>query len=198
MVQFASEENSVIEKNKFHMLIVATAVLTALPVGVSLAQETRAGRYTMHKTDDGLMRLDTETGAVAMCRNSETGWGCRTIAGTMPADPDGVSAMPLAPGGDMSGRAPMMREIDRLTRENEDLKAEIKRLDELLGLRGERNREFGSSKEFKLPTEAEVDQALNYFDRMLKKFQDRLKQFEKQPTEKPAEKLPEKLPERQL
>ena len=59
-------------------------------------------------------------------------------------------------------------------------------MEEHLGLRGERSTRKRS--DFKLPTEQEVDQALDYFERMLKKFQDRLKRLERK----------SETPERQL
>ena len=46
----------------------------------------------------------------------------------------------------------------------------------------------GNRPDFKLPSEKEVDQALDYFERMLKKFQDRLKRLEGK-TEKPERQL---------
>ena len=50
-------------------------------VAVAQAQsepQTENGRYTMSPVPDGLLRLDTRTGAVSICR-SKGGWTCRVV-----------------------------------------------------------------------------------------------------------------------
>jgi hypothetical protein len=144
----------------------ALAAIAATSVATAAAQDNRAGRYTMHKTDDGLVRLDTETGAVSLCQKIEQDWRCQPMAGTT------------------SGPS----EAAKLRRENAELKAEIKRMEDSLGLNGNNGKSASNKRNFKLPSEQEVDQALNYFERMLRKFQDRLKRLEQRPE----------APERQL
>lgn len=150
----ADQKNRGINVISLPKTVIAMAAIL-LAASTATAQDGRAGRYTMHKSDDGFVRLDTQTGAVSLCQKSQTGWGCRDMAGT-----------------GSSGSA------TRLAAENKELRAEVKRLEELLEMRGGSKR--SSRPEFKLPTEQEVDQALNYFERMLKKFQDRLKRLENQ------------------
>lgn len=132
-------------------------VIAVASMATAAAQDNRPGRYTMHKTEDGLVRLDTETGAVSVCRKVDNNWRCEAMVGA-PADTS--------------------QEMAKLRRENAELRAEIKRMEDDLGLNGNRDRSTTSKREFKLPTEQEVDQALNYFERMLRKFQDRLKRLE--------------------
>ena len=149
--------------------IKTTLVLTAIAatsVVTATAQDNRAGRYTMHKTDDGLVRLDTETGAVSLCQKVDQDWQCQPMAGAA-----------SSPG-----------ELARLRRKNAELKAEIKRMEDNLGLNGNRGKSASNKRDFKLPTEQEVDQALNYFERMLRKLQDRLQRLEQRP-EAPARQL---------
>ena len=58
----------------------AVALLAALTVSAS-AEPLPAdkGRYTMTPVEGGFMRLDTQTGAVALCtRKSET-WTCEPV-----------------------------------------------------------------------------------------------------------------------
>ncbi|MGJ5202417.1 hypothetical protein [Bradyrhizobium sp. HKCCYLR20261] len=63
------------------------------------------GRYTMSTTPDGVVRLDTRTGAVSTCNNnSGSGWACYAV-------PD--------------ERAALDAEIGRLQAENEKLKAQL-------------------------------------------------------------------------
>ena len=74
------------------------------PVLAGAAPDTENGRYTLSPTGDGVLRLDTRTGAVSTCNNSGAGWACYAV-------PD--------------ERAAMDSEIGRLQAENEKLKAEL-------------------------------------------------------------------------
>ncbi len=65
------------------------------------------GRYTMSPVADGLIRLDTRTGAVSTCNSGGAGWACYAV-------PD--------------ERAAYDAEIGRLQAENEKSKAEIEKL----------------------------------------------------------------------
>lgn len=144
----------------------AGAVAATVLAGAVCAQTTSAGRYTMHKAEDGFVRLDTQTGAMSLCRKSDDAWACTPMADTK--------------GG---GRA----EIAELRRENQRLREEVKRLDGLLdnGVPQAEDpsdppRPGGTKKPgMRLPSEKEVDQALDYFENMLRKFQDRLKRLER-------------------
>src|SRR6476659_6591201 len=66
--------------------------------------ETENGRYALSPAGDGVLRLDTRTGAVSTCNNSGAGWACYAV-------PD--------------ERAAMDTEIGRLQAENEKLKKEL-------------------------------------------------------------------------
>jgi hypothetical protein len=62
------------------------------------------GRYALSPVADGVIRLDTRTGAVSTCTNSGDGWACYVV-------PD--------------ERAAMDAEIGRLQDDNEKLKAQL-------------------------------------------------------------------------
>jgi hypothetical protein len=62
------------------------------------------GRYSLAPVADGVIRLDTRTGAVSTCNNSGTGWACYAV-------PD--------------ERAALDAEIGRLQSDNEKLKAQL-------------------------------------------------------------------------
>jgi hypothetical protein len=87
-------------------LIAATvAILCLAGIGTAAAQpmpEAEDGRYTMSPVADGVLRLDTRTGAVSTCNNSGTGWACYAV-------PD--------------ERAALDAEIGRLQADNEKLRA---------------------------------------------------------------------------
>lgn len=125
------------------------------------ATPERPGRYSMSPVDGGFMRLDTETGAMALCNKKGESWACEPIAGA-----------PTAPG--RSER----EELERLRAENAEMRATIKSLEELvLGPEGEKRADKPGGG-LQLPSEQDVDKALDYVERMFKKFRDRLKQLE--------------------
>jgi len=87
----------------------AAVVAAACMAGPVAAEETASdgdnGRYTMTTTPDGVIRLDTRTGAISTCNTAPAiGWSCYAV-------PD--------------ERAAMDTEIGRLQAENERLKAQL-------------------------------------------------------------------------
>jgi hypothetical protein len=83
------------------------AMLCLAGIGAAAAQpmpEAENGRYTLSPVPDGVIRLDTRTGAVSTCNNSGTGWACYAV-------PD--------------ERAALDAEIGRLQADNEKLKAKL-------------------------------------------------------------------------
>ena len=75
--------------------------------GAAVAQsmpDTGNGRYALSAVPEGVIRLDTRTGAVSTCSNSGAGWACYAV-------PD--------------ERAALDAEIGRLQADNEKLKAEL-------------------------------------------------------------------------
>ena len=88
-------------------LAIAALALLLAGAGKALAgplPETENGRYALSPTGDGVLRLDTRTGAISTCNNTGAGWACYAV-------PDERSAMDA--------------EIGRLQAENAKLKAEL-------------------------------------------------------------------------
>ena len=86
-------------------LLVAAAL--AFAVGAVSAQpmpDAENGRYALSPIADGVLRLDTRTGAVSTCTDSGAGWACYAV-------PD--------------ERAALDAEIGRLEADNEKLKAQL-------------------------------------------------------------------------
>ena len=82
-----------------------------LPAGMTSAAaqampDTENGRYALSPVTDGVVRLDTRTGAVSTCSNSGAGWACYTV-------PD--------------ERAALDAEIGRLLADNEKSKTELEK-----------------------------------------------------------------------
>ncbi len=153
-------------------LSVAATITAALGVYVavassSIAQE-KSGRYVMNPVDGGFARLDTESGAMSICKpQSEE-----------PAAPAAWSCTPMVDA------TPSHEVLTRkLENENRELRAEVKRMEDLLGLNGEKPKEPERHAErpggaLKLPSEQDVDKALSYMERMVKKFHDSMKRLE--------------------
>lgn len=87
-------------------------VLAAVTLGLAGAEaapasampDTENGRYALSSTPDGVLRLDTRTGAISTCNNSGAGWACYAV-------PD--------------ERAALDAEIGRLQADNEKLRKEL-------------------------------------------------------------------------
>jgi hypothetical protein len=147
------------------------AAVIALVLSVNADAQTPSkdhGRYTMSPTKDGFLRLDTETGAVALCTQSESGWACNSVA-----DHTNTSS---------SG------ELSRLEDENRELKDRVKELEANLEANtpppGSLPPLEGPSGATQLPTEEQVDQALDYLEHVYQKIRDRIKKLDEPP---PAE-----------
>ena len=134
--------------------VLASTLLAALSVIPASAQTRDApGRYTMQPVEGGFLRLDTQTGAVAMCRPGPAG---------------AVNCVP-------SEREPdIATEVQRLRAENTELKARVRQLEQAAAP----GTVPPHDEKLQLPTEQEVDQALDYVERMYKKFRDRLRNLD--------------------
>ena len=88
------------------VVLVSILVATGSAVAQSMP-DNENGRYALSPIPDGVIRLDTRSGAVSTCSNSGSGWACYVV-------PD--------------ERAAYDAEIGRLQAENEKSKAEAERL----------------------------------------------------------------------
>ena len=78
--------------------IIVTLLLVMAPVATLSAQEppkgkAPAGRYTMSRTDDGFLRLDTKTGIVSHCVDKAGSWICRSVADDRKAYEDEIARL---------------------------------------------------------------------------------------------------------
>src|SRR6266568_3818569 len=67
---------------KLSSTVAAAAVAIFLGANAALAQskpDTENGRYALSPIADGVLRLDTRTGAVSTCNNSGAGWACYAV-----------------------------------------------------------------------------------------------------------------------
>jgi hypothetical protein len=119
---------------------------------------TEKGRYAMTPVEGGFMRLDTETGAVALCTRKGETWACEPV----------------------NDKSATSEDASKLEAENKALKERLKNLE--AGTPPNPVPEGPPGGITKLPTEKEVDEALDYVERMYKKFRDRLQKIEPAPT----------------
>jgi len=99
-------------RSRLHIQIIASVTVAGLGMSGAAAQsmpDTENGRYTLSPAADGIVRLDTRTGAVSNCSNSGTGWACHAV-------PD--------------ERAALDAEIGRLQAENDRLKVQLAERDQ--------------------------------------------------------------------
>jgi len=123
---------------------------------------TEGARFTLSPVDGGFVRLDKQTGAMSICKKQDDTWACQPMA-------------------DASGSE--REEIEKLKAQNSDLKEEIRRMEEVFGLSGEKKPTGplagppGGMPEFQLPSEKDVDQAVDYLEGMIRKFRERFEDF---------------------
>jgi len=142
--------------------------------GPALGATDEGERFKMSPVKDGFVRLDTQTGAMSLCTRSGDGWSC------LPMKEDQRS---------------ISDEIARLHKENDELKDEIRRMEETFGLEARGSQSGKDDKdgkdgkesqpgdqsegppEIRLPDEEQVDQAIDYLERMIRKFRERFEKF---------------------
>jgi hypothetical protein len=133
-----------------------------VPAVADSGPDTENGRYTLSQTADGLVRLDTRTGAVSTCSNNGKGWACYAV-------PDERKAMD--------------DEIGRLQAENEKLKTQLASRepgsagksdqalpnpDKQVTPKSESERRI----EIPLPSDADVDRVMSFLERAWRRLVD--------------------------
>ena len=143
--------------------ILWSAIALALLIGAAPDTDQAGGRYKMTPAEGGaFLRLDTQTGAMSVCQRKDGKWACEAV-------PD--------------DRRALETEIERLASKNKELQGEVKRLEELLALPDPGNpeakdkRALRSGPKFSLPSEEDIDRAMDYVQRMMRKFKDRMREF---------------------
>ena len=166
---------------KFSTTLAATALAFCLGgIGAACAQampDSENGRYALSPVTDGVIRLDTRTGAVSTCSNSSAGWACYAV-------PD--------------ERAALDTEIGRLQADNEKLKAELAtrepavtgKIDEALPKadslkKPEPKVADGERKiEIPLPSDRDMDRVMSFLERAWRRLIDMANRMQKDVTGK--------------
>ena len=140
-------------------VLLVSVVAFAMLVGAAPEAEERGGRFVMTPVEGGFLRMDTQTGAVSMCQRTSGKWACEAVADDR--------------------RAPES-DLDRLRAENRELSSTVRRLEDMLAQPdGEgRDRRAEKGPRLQLPSEEEVDRALGYMQRLMRKFRDKMRELE--------------------
>ena len=139
------------------MIVLASVLVSVLALGGAQAQtatpDSENGRYSFSAVPDGMLRLDTRTGAVSLCAKQAAGWACNMV-------PD--------------ERTALENEIARLQRENGTLKKDM--LARGLPLPGGVASAPSSPRELNLkvplPSDAEIDRVMSAFEKMWRRLQE--------------------------
>jgi hypothetical protein len=143
--------------------VAAAAVLCwTLPAGgEDAAPDTAGGRYIFSKQSDGFVRLDTQTGEVAMCSQRSVGWACEAA----PED-----------------RVVFENEIARLRAENAALKKDIlsRGLPLPAGTLPEPPVAQNKDGAVRLPSDADIDRVVSFVGRVWHRLVEAIERAQKQ------------------
>src|SRR3954454_16742978 len=136
------------------VIVLAIALAALAPAAQAQpAPDTENGRYTFSQVPDGMLRLDTRSGAVSICARKDAGWACNTV-------PD--------------ERTALENEIARLQNENGALKKDM--LARGLPLPGAVAGAPSAQRELNLkvplPSDAEIDRVMSAFEKMWRRIQE--------------------------
>ena len=126
-----------------------TALLLVMLIAAPVkAQQAASGRYTMTPSGEGMLRFDTQTGAVSHCMQDTGNWVCKSIA---------------------DDRNALENEIDRLSNENRRLRTELAKRGleppPQLEPRGEAPRSW-------LPDHSQVEEFMSFFEKIMRRFRE--------------------------
>jgi hypothetical protein len=140
-----------------------TASLFGLPAASAAADD--APHFTMQKTNDGFVRMNTRTGEMSFCQEQSGHITCRDGQGE-----DGAS---------------LRHEVEKLKRRVDALE---RRLDRLEGQEPEGRADT-------LPDEREFEKSLDYMDRFFQHFMGVMKDFQDEYGREPPRRPPADVPE---
>lgn len=136
----------------------AVVLLSMFGAVTAMAQETASGRYTMTPVNEGMLRLDTKTGAVSQCARDAGKWVCKTVA---------------------DDRIALENEIDRLSNENQQLRAQLEKGGAALPPELKPQPDIPNSW---LPDDERVDEFMSFFEKIMRRFKQMAKSMQDDTT----------------
>src|ERR1700730_8360598 len=157
----AAPSQEMIMFSKAVALAFAAVCLSTPVLADDATPDTKGGLYTLNKVTDGYVRLDTQTGEVALCSQRTVGWACQAA----PED-----------------RAVFESEIARLRSENAALKQALlsRGLPLPSGVTPEPSGTRDNDITIRLPDNADIDRAVAYVGRLWNRFVDAVNRAQKQ------------------
>jgi hypothetical protein len=146
------------------LAIVAFVSTLTAPAFAQDKPDSADGRFTLHRTDEGFLRLDGRSGQVSLCLKRSAGWECQAV-------PDERSALE--------------GEIARLQADNAQLKREL--LAHNLPLPGgSRPDATGREEErLQLPSDAELNRMMTFMEKVWKRMVEMIVTTQKDIMKKP-------------
>ena len=142
--------------------VIQATMLLSTAAGATEATVDAPGRYTMTPADGGALKLDTVTGATSFCTRVGTELECKLTK---------------------DGEQLLRKQIDGLTSDIAVLKEQLTKMEEVAGISDPNKSPNGidgprPQSRMDLPSEKDVDQAFDYFERMMKKLRERMNKLE--------------------
>ena len=173
-------QNSSIMKHKNPNHILGLILLTCLGSALFLIGQVKntsadeaQSRYSMIESENGIIRLDKKTGSMSNCKKLAGGWTCIPIKELSETDTK-IENTELF--------AELQKANEALEKENQRLKQKIADLE--FGLN-----EKPTDKKFKLPSDEEVDEAITYMEKMIRKFGGAMKRLREKHPDAPETEL---------
>lgn len=142
---------------KVRFAVPALALLLSGAAPACFAGE-EAGRYTLAPAGNDFLRLDSATGSLAICRQELGGWSCEAIA-------DDVLAL--------------TKEIDRLTKETEELRQRLAQAEARLEAKGPEQEQVPADPSFQLPRWV-FDEMTGFIHAMIRHLQGMVRELKQQ------------------
>jgi len=144
------------------LTIVAFVSALAVPSFAQDKPDSADGRFTLHRTDEGYLRLDGRSGQVSLCLKRSAGWECQAV-------PDERSALE--------------GEIARLQADNAQLKGEL--LAHNLPRPGGGRPDVSGREDLQLPSDAELNRMMTFMEKVWKRMVEMIVTTQKDIMKKP-------------
>ncbi len=129
---------------RIQALIALAALLgvAAPALAQTASSEVDSGRYVLERSGDGFIRLDTRTGAVSRCAEQSGAWSCRQVN---------------------DDRQALQDQVDKLTRENAELRKRVADLEKGGGKQG-------TESQLNLPSDADMNRMMTWLETWIRRF----------------------------
>jgi hypothetical protein len=151
----------------FSLIVLGVGGVALVAAAGPKAEESGA-RYSMTPAANGVVHLDTQTGAMSLCTGTTGQWSCQDMN---------------------DSQRTLTAEIDRLRAEYKSLRDQLDQTDQALGLNDNGPDAPKPPAKFTLPTEQDVDKAFDYLEAMAKKIHERLDKLQEQQEHAPGNAL---------